>query len=741
MRQRALTLLAVLGVALAATGLLFAGAANAASHSATRSINPTTAAPGDQVDVTIAVSGLGRVGGQVVETLPDGLTYVSVDSNVDRAKEDGQSVRFTIIGGGATFTYTIEVDADAQAGDYSISGTVRDSDRNVDAVAGHSSVTVTAAAPEPTEEPTAEPTEEPTAAPEPGTPSATRSFSSATVEAGGSLDVTVSASDYGAFGKIVETLPAGFTYDSVSPADTRVSQTGQVVSFNLFVDDSITYTVTAGDTVGAQAFSGVLRDADNAEYDIGGASSVTVEAVAGPRASRSFSASSVTPDGTLRVTVSARDYGPLGRVIETIPAGFDYVSVSPPDTRVSESGRTLAFSFVGADQSFTYTLTAPSAEDTYTFSGTLEDQDKMSYPVGGATEVTVAVAPASAFRSFSDSTVIAGEELEVTIVALNYGVFGRIVETLPEGFTFKSVTPADTRFTASGRRVTFTVVGGDQVVRYTVTASEQTGRYAFSGHLLNEDEEITLIAGANAVTVRSATRPPTDGGTYRPPKATPTTPPAPTATSVPPTATSVPPTATSVPPTATSVPPTATSVPPTATSVPPTATSVPPTATSVPPTATSVPPTATSVPPTATSVPPTATSVPPTATSVPPTATSVPPTATSVPPTATSVPPTATSVPPTATSVPPTATSVPPTATSVPPTATSVPPPPTATSVPPPTAEPQPTATVVVVPPAPEEERGGLAAWAIILIILAVILVIAGGVVFARQRMLAQEEA
>ena len=477
MRQRALTLLAVLGVALAATGLLFAGAANAAGHSATRSINPTSVEAGGQVEVTITASGLGDLG-QIKETLPDGFSYSS--STFDgRVRTDGQEIRFNIIGSGATFTYTVEVDAGAQAGDYSISGTVGDSDRNTQAIAGDTDVTVTAAAPEPTEEPTAEPTEEPTA--EPGTPSATRSFSSSTVEAGDTLDVTVAASDYGRFGRIVETLPAGFTYDSVSPADTRVSEDGQVVSFNLLGrDESITYTVTAGDTVGAQAFSGVLRDEDTTEYDIGGASSVTVEAVAGPRASRSFSASSVTPDGSLRVTVSARDYGPLGRIIETIPAGFDYVSVSPPDTRVSESGRTLTFSFVGPNQSFTYTLTAPSTEDTYTFSGTLEDEDKVSYPVGGASEVTVAVAPASAIRSFSDTTVTAGEDVEVTILALNYGVFGRVVETLPEGFTFKSVTPADTRFTVSGQSVTFTVVGVPQPIRYTVTASESPGRYTYS---------------------------------------------------------------------------------------------------------------------------------------------------------------------------------------------------------------------------------------------------------------------
>ena len=113
MKYKALTLLAVLGAALAATGLLFAGAANAASHSATRSISPTSAAPGEQVVVTITASGLGGFG-RVIETLPDGLSYVSTDA--DRVKPDGQTVSFTIFGAGATFTYTVEVDAGRPVG-------------------------------------------------------------------------------------------------------------------------------------------------------------------------------------------------------------------------------------------------------------------------------------------------------------------------------------------------------------------------------------------------------------------------------------------------------------------------------------------------------------------------------------------------------------------------------------------------------------------------------------------------
>ena len=739
MRQRALTLLAVLGVALAATGLLFAGAANASSHSATRSISPASVAPGGQVEVTISAANLGGIG-QVIETLPDGFTYVST-THGGGTKVIPQGVRFTVLGVGDTFTYTVEVDSATAAGDYSFSGVVRDADyqnsQDEQAVGGDTDVTVTAVAETPTEEPTAEPTEEPTV--EPGTPTATRSLPSSAVTAGSSLDVTITLADYGGLGRVVETLPAGFTYDSTDlTGNFNVTTNGQDVSFSLIGDfQSFTYSVTASSNAGAYDFSGVLTDADSTRYDVGGDSGVTVEAVAGPRASRSFSPSSVTPGGSLNVRISVADYGGLGRVVETLPAGFTYVSTNlSSNSSVRTDGRDVIFSLIGDVRSFTYTVTAPETEGSYSFTGNLLDEDTVEYPVGGASAITVAVAPPTAIRSFSESTVAQGESFDVTILALNYGGLGRIVETLPVGFTFESAqTAGNIRVVASGRNVTFSLIGANQV-RYTVTAAESAGRHVFSGILIDVDSTLILVGGANTVTVKSARPPITPPGQYVGPD-TPT--PEPTATAVPPTATAVPPTATAVPPTATAVPPTATSVPPTATSVPPTATSVPPTATSVPPTATSVPPTATSVPPTATSVPPTATSVPPTATSVPPTATAVPcaPTATSVPPTATAVPPA-----PTATTPPaPTATSVPPTATSVPPTATSVPPAPTATSVPPtvvPAPTPAPTATVV--PPPAEEEGGGFPAWAIILIILAVIVVAAGAVVYARQRMMAQQQ-
>ena len=818
MTHRALTLLAVIGVAFAAAGLLFAGAANASGHSATRTITPASVAAGGTVEVSIAfdISGFGSV----TETLPDGFSYVSSDP-AGLGDVDGQDVTFVPFDvPDDTFTYTVT--ASMVPGDYSFSGTVQDSRKDSLDVDGDTAITVEPPPTDPTATRTISPAsvmtgEEVTVTvaaiaygdsgtlvetlpaglahvsgsggtasgqtvtfdltvadqtvtymatasdtagdysisgvltasdgmtadvggatdvtvtepPPPVTgPNATRSFSASTVAAGGMLNVTITAAGYGDTGLVTETLPEGFSYVSSDPEGIG-EESGQDVAFVLLFGDTFTYTVSASDMAGTYSFTGTLADIDKTEVDVGGASTVVVEAVAGPRASRSFSTMSVVPDGQFNVTVTGADYGLAGLVVETLPNGFTYVASASADAAV-ENGQELSFVLIGENESITYAVNAPSTEGSYSFSGTLEDFDDGQHSVGGASTITVAVAPPTALRTISETAVVEGESIDVTIIALNYGFAGTLVESLGPGLEYVSSNMADALI-VNGQTLTWTLVGRNLSVTYTVEAA-QVGTHTVNGYLQALDKSISPVpvVGANTITVRSAKPPTIDGGVYSPP-----------ATPVPPTATPVPPTATPVPPTATPVPPTATPVPPTATPVPPTATSVPPTATPVPPTATPVPPTATPVPPTAvppTAVPPTAvppTAVPPTAvppTAVPPTAvppTAVPPTA--VPPTA--VPPTA--VPPTA--VPPTA--VPPTA--VPPTAvppTAVPPtavPPTAV---PPTVAPTPAPTVVPPVPVVEEEGGGMPAWLIILIILIVIALVAGGAVYARQRMMMMRE-
>ena len=83
------------------------------------------------------------------------------------------------------------------------------------------------------------------------------------------------------------------------------------------------------------------------DHDVGGDTSVTVQAPPGP-ASRSFSPSPVNPGGTLTVTITASGYGAFGRVTETLPDGFTYVSSSLDDVQVDTSGgQVIKFTLFG----------------------------------------------------------------------------------------------------------------------------------------------------------------------------------------------------------------------------------------------------------------------------------------------------------------------------------------------------------------------------------------------------------
>jgi hypothetical protein len=67
-----------------------------------------------------------------------------------------------------------------------------------------------------------------------GGASASRSLSRASVVPGGEVVVTIVVSDYGQYGGVVETLPAGFGYESSSLSDSAVRDSGQTVTFLLF---------------------------------------------------------------------------------------------------------------------------------------------------------------------------------------------------------------------------------------------------------------------------------------------------------------------------------------------------------------------------------------------------------------------------------------------------------------------------------------------------------------------------
>ena len=167
---------------------------------------------------------------------------------------------------------------------------------------------------------------------------------------------------------------------------------------------------------------------------------------------RSFSPPSVGPGGQVVATIAASGFGPFGQVTETLPPGFDYVASSQPDTSVTVDDRKVSF-FLIEETSFTYTVTAPSAAGTYSFSGVLTNSDGQEVPVGGALMMRVGGLPSisvSRAAGSEDTKVRPGSPVSLT------ATFSRPVS----GFTIDDITVGNgavSNFAGSGAVHTFDV--------------------------------------------------------------------------------------------------------------------------------------------------------------------------------------------------------------------------------------------------------------------------------------------
>ena len=334
--------------------------------------------------------------------------------------------------------------------------------------------------------------------------SATRSFISGSVAAGAELEIQITAQDYGTFGQVEETLPEGFTYlRSDDLPDSSIQVDGQTVKFTLLGDETFHYTVSTPLTSGEYTFSGVVRNNDRDENPVTGAATVTVSGAPLPTAERTFSSDMIAGGRQLAVTVTAADYGISGRLIENIPEGFDFVSGGITDNAISASGDSITFILLG-EESVTYTLTAPDDAGVYSFSGSITNFDKISEAVGGSAQVTVSPRPeATAERSFEARKVELGAEVDVTVAVADYGIGGRLVETLPEGFTFVASDLGPGAVTIAEQNVTFYLLGEDSV-KYVAIAPGAEGSdavYSFSGVFSDIDKNEIDVSGSADIMV------------------------------------------------------------------------------------------------------------------------------------------------------------------------------------------------------------------------------------------------
>ena len=120
----------------------------------------------------------------------------------------------------------------------------------------------------------------------------------------------------------------------------------------------------------------------------------------------------------------------------------------------------------------------------------------------------VAQTGASVSRSLDPLTVAPGGEVTVTITADDFGVVGgELTETLPAGFTYVSSNLDDSQVESAGQDVTFFLFATDNIITYTVTASDMASASpaVFSGTLTyRDDDEVSqelTVGGDTDITV------------------------------------------------------------------------------------------------------------------------------------------------------------------------------------------------------------------------------------------------
>ncbi len=205
-----------------------------------------------------------------------------------------------------------------------------------------------------------------------------------------------------------------------------------------------------------------------------------------PSATRSFDPATVSPGGQVTVTITVANYGSRGSVTESLPQGFNYESsnLGQADT----TGQEVRFTLQG-ETSFTYTVTAPSAEGPYTFSGTLSDSGGNIHAVGGANAVTVGGGAAEdpLVARYDDNNNGKIDKSEV-IAAINDYLFGTGANAITKADVIRLINlylfgPATAQPPGAPTNLTATANGQTRIdLSWTAPASD--GGAAITGYLI-----------------------------------------------------------------------------------------------------------------------------------------------------------------------------------------------------------------------------------------------------------------
>ena len=512
MTRKALALwivVAVVGVSLGLVGLR-PSSVDATTHSATRSFSAASVLPGEQLVVTIGASRYGGLG-EVRETL-EGFIYVEGSSTLSGVEVLEDGTLSWILTGESSFDYTVTVNSE---GPYSITGVVYKVLQEAEGpsvIRGPTTVTVGATTMPVDPIPPTDPDPPPVDTVE---LNATRSFSAMRGAPGDTVEVTITAAEYGDLGEVVETL-VGYAYveTSSSLSGVEVSDDGGTVSFVLTGEARFTYSVTVPSVGAMHSITGVVKDllaVPVKEAMVGGPSNIMVEvgvAPVGPMATRAFSPATGAAGDTVMVTVTASEYGGLGEVVETL-VGYTYIENSSTlsGVEVSDDGGTLSFILTG-ETSFEYNVIVPGEGVEHSIAGVVKDLLATSVTeavIGGPSSITpeADVGP-TANRSLAPTTAPSGNMVVVTITAADYGGVGEVLETLV-GYTYVegSSTLSGVEVSEDVGTLSF-ILTGETSFRYSVTVPSEDVTHSITGvvrEVLADPAREATIGGASSITI------------------------------------------------------------------------------------------------------------------------------------------------------------------------------------------------------------------------------------------------
>ena len=258
------------------------------------------------------------------------------------------------------------------------------------------------------------------AAPAPDLVVDTPSVSDSAPEAGASFTLSATVRNQGSGSSASTTLRYYRSTDSVITSSDTPFGTNSVSGLSAAGTSPESVNLTAPSTPGTYYYGACVDAVSNESDTTNNCSSAVIVTVGGApatmRATRSFPPPSAAPGGVVVVTITASGYGGFGRVVETLPPGFSYVSSSLSDDLVTVNGQEVIFTLLG-ETDFTYRVTAPGAAGHYSFSGVLTNSDREEVPVGGALTITVGALPSvivSRAAGIADTPVRPGSPVSLT---------------------------------------------------------------------------------------------------------------------------------------------------------------------------------------------------------------------------------------------------------------------------------------------------------------------------------------